>query len=121
MSFTRTGFISKGKGGCLVGEKSSLTRAPKPPKPSTQPVESLLSEGPLGTGLLLKKSRKLFQKPAPYSSGIRSDFTSPWILTGRSNRNCLKLDQKSSGMRIAGRPKRGTTGDEPGGEELGRS
>ena len=62
------------------------------------------------------------QKPPPYSSGIRSDFTSPWILTGRSNRSLFGVGtKKSSGMRIAGRPKRGTTGDEPGGEELGRS
>src|SRR6476620_6017558 len=84
ISLTRTGFTSNGSGACLEGEKNSLMREPNPPKPSTQPVESLLSELPFGTGRLVKNSLTLFQKPAPYCEGISVDFTSPRILTGRS-------------------------------------
>src|SRR5215831_4308025 len=85
ISLTRTGFTSKGKGACLVGEKNSLMREPNPPKPSTQPVERRLSELPFGTGRLVKNSPTLFQKPSPYWEGISVDFTSPRTLTGRSN------------------------------------
>src|SRR5690349_24939033 len=77
ISLTRTGLTSKGRGASLVGEKTSLMREPKPPKPSTQPVESLLSEGPLGTGRLLKNSLTLFQKPSPYFGGIKVELTLP--------------------------------------------
>src|SRR5689334_16937925 len=112
ISLTRTGFTSKGKGACLVGEKISLIREPNPPKPSTQPVERRLSDFPLGTGRLEKNSRTLFQKPSPYCEGMSVDFTSPRILTGRSNKNCLRFDQKLSGMSMGGRPKRGTPGRE---------
>jgi len=42
----------------------------------------------------------------------------PRIFTGRSNRNCFKFDQKSSGIKIAGRPNFGTRNAGPLGEEL---
>src|SRR5215510_10193541 len=87
ISCTRTGFTSKGSGACLAGEKNSLIREPNPPKPSTQPVERRLLDLPFGTGRLAKNSPTLFQKPSPYWEGIRVDFTSPRILTGRSNKN----------------------------------
>src|SRR5215510_13481158 len=106
ISCTRTGFTSKGSGACLVGEKNSLIREPNPPKPSTQPVESRLFPVLLGTGRRVKNSLTLFQKPSPYWEGISADFASPRILTGRSNKNCLRFDQKLSGISMGGRPKR---------------
>src|SRR5437016_11574590 len=123
ISFTFIGFISNGSGAILVGENSSFNREPNPPNPSTQPFASLLFIGPLGTGRLLKNSLTLSQKPPPYCVGIKSDFTSPRILTGRSNRNCFRLDQKLSGISIGGRPKFGTADDcafEPGSSPSGR-
>src|SRR6266478_8202468 len=108
ISLTRTGFTSKGSGASLVGENSSFSRAPKPPNPSTQPVDSLLLNWPFGARRPLKYSPTFSQNPPPYSVGIRADFTSPRTFTGRSKRNCFRLDQKLSGIRMAGRPKRGT-------------
>src|ERR1051325_10233501 len=111
ISFTLTGFTSNGNGACLGGENSSFRRVPNPPNPSTQPVESLLSVCPFGAFRPLKNSPTFSQNPPPYSVGIRSDFTSPRIFTGRSKRNCFRLDQKLSGINIGGRPNLGTGGD----------
>src|SRR6267154_299938 len=111
ISLTRTGFTSKGSGASLAGETSSFKRAPHPPTPSTQPVESLLLNWPFGALRPLKYSPTFSQNPPPYCVGISVDFTSPRTFTGRSNRNCFRLDQKLSGIRIAGRPKRGTGAD----------
>ena len=108
ISLTRTGFTSKGRGACLVGENNSFRRVPNPPKPSTQPVESLLFDCPFGTGRCLKNSPTFPQNPSPYSEGMSEDFTSPRIFTGRSKRNCFRFDQKLSGISIGGRPNRGT-------------
>src|SRR5258708_19918648 len=101
ISLTRTGFTSKGSGASLVGENSSFNRAPKPPNPSTQPVESLLLNCPLGARRPLKNSLRFPQNPLPYCVGSSVDFTSPRTFTGRSNRNCFRLNQKLSRIRIA--------------------
>jgi hypothetical protein len=98
----------------LVGERNSFIRLPNPPKPSTHPVESLLSDWPFGARRPLKNSLTFSQKPPPYSVGIKDDFTSPRTLTGRSKRNCFRLDQKLSGISIAGRPNLGTREEDPG-------
>src|SRR5260370_3876374 len=108
MSFTFTGFTAKGKGGCFGGEKNSLMRVPKPPKFDPQATANLLFTGPLGAGPELKKSFRLSPTPVPKDVCVKGASLRSRTLTGRSVRNCFRLDQKLSRMRISGLANFGT-------------
>src|SRR5262249_20690707 len=104
MSFTFTGLIPGGSGTGFRSEKKSRTRSPNPPKFAPQEAANRLLTGPFGAGREVKNSFRLSPRPPPYSLGISGDLKSPRSLTGRSNRNCFRLDQKLSGISRAGRP-----------------
>src|SRR5256886_552625 len=108
MSFTLIGLTAKGKGACFGGEKNSLMRVPKPPKFDPHATASLLFTGPLAAGLELKKSFRLSPTPVPKDVCVKGASLRSRTLTGRSVRNCLRLDQKLSGMRMAGASNLGT-------------
>src|SRR2546427_5304299 len=108
MSFTLIGLTAKGKGGCFGGEKNSLMRVPKPPKFDPHATASLLFTGPLAAGRELKKSFRLSPTPVPKDVCVKGASLRSRTLTGRSVRNCLRLDQKLSGMRMSGRSNLGT-------------
>src|SRR5256885_16086008 len=108
MSFTLIGLTAKGKGACFGGEKNSLMRVPKPPKFDPHATASLLFTGPLAAGLELKKSFRLSPTPLPKEVCVKGASLRSRTLTGRSMRNCLRLDQKLSGMRMSGRSNLGT-------------
>src|SRR5208282_1976870 len=108
MSFTFTGLLVKFAGGSFVGKKASLSRVPNPPKFVPHDTASRLFTGPLGTGRELKKSLKLSITPAPNTALTKGAPGRSVTLTGRSVRNCLRLDQKLSGIKRAGAPNLGT-------------
>src|SRR5580693_9476541 len=108
MSFTFTGLLVKFAGGSFAGKKASLMREPNPPKLVPQETARRLFTGPLGTGRELKKSMKLSKTPAPKAVFVKGASARSRTLTGRSVRNCLRFDQKLSGMRRAGAPNLGT-------------
>src|ERR1700674_495523 len=108
ISFTFTGFTAKGSGACFGGEKNSRMRSPNPPKFAPQATASLLFTGPLGAGLELKKSLRLSPTPVPKVVCVNGASLRSRTLTGRSIRNCLRFDQKLSGMRISGLANLGT-------------
>src|SRR6267143_2939159 len=114
MSFTLMGFTAKGRGGCFGGEKKSLTRVPKPPKFDPQATASLLFTGPLGAGREVKKSLRLSPRPVPKDVCVKGASLRSCTLTGRSVRNCFRLDQKLSGIRISGLANLGTAEDGTG-------
>jgi hypothetical protein len=95
----------------LTGKKSSLIRWPKPPKLPPQLMAKRLLMGPLGTGLELKKSLRLSETPPPKEEGMSGERKPGLTLTGRSVRNCLRLDQKPSVTTFLGGSKLGTRGD----------
>src|SRR5271154_2670393 len=108
MSFTFTGLLVKFAGGSFAGKKASLSREPNPPKLVPQETASRLFTGPFGAELELKKSLKLLTTPAPnagFTKGAPGRFAT---FTGRSVRNCLRLDQKLSGISSSGAPNLGT-------------
>src|SRR5258708_33375017 len=108
MSFTVIGLTAKGKGACFGGEKNSLMRVPKPPKFDPHATASLLFTGPLAAGRELKKSFRLSPTPVPKDVCVKGASLRSRTLTGRSVRNCFRLDQKLSGMRISGLANWGT-------------
>src|SRR5690348_6983635 len=110
MSFTFTGRIPGGRGGCFGGEKKSLTRSPNPPKFAPHATASLLFTRPLDAGRERKNSARLPATPAPKVVCVKGASLRSRTLTGRSVRNCFRFDQKSSGTRIAGLPNLGTYG-----------
>src|ERR1700682_1190640 len=114
MSFTLIGFTAKGRGVCFGGEKKSLMRVPKSPKFDPQATASLLFTGPLGAGPELKKSLRLSPTPAPNDVCVKGAPLRSRTLMGRSVRNCFRLDQKLSGMRISGLVNFGTAEDGTG-------
>src|SRR5208282_3404104 len=108
MSRTLTGLLVKFAGGSFAGKKTSLMRLPKPPKFVPQETASRLFTGPLGTGRELKKSLKLSKTPAPNEGFTNGAPGRSLTLTGRSVRNCFRLDQKLSGISKSGAPNFGT-------------
>src|SRR6202040_427604 len=108
MSFTFTGLLVKFAGGSFAGKKASLIRAPNPPKLVPQETARRLFTGPFGTGRELKKSLKLSKTPVPNPGFTNGASARSLTLTGRSVRNCLRLDQKFVGMRMEGGPNLGT-------------
>src|SRR5690348_5366017 len=110
ISLTLIGLIPGGKGGCLGGEKNSLMRVPKLPKPTPQLTANLLFTGRFPPGVERKDSARLPKKPAPKDVCVNGASLRSRILIGRSVRNCLRFDQKSSGTRIFGLPNLGTYG-----------
>src|SRR5437660_3713074 len=114
MSFTFTGLIPGGSGGCFGGEKKSLTRSPNPPKFAPQATASLLFTRPLDAGRGRKNSARLPATPEPNVVSVKGASLRARTLTGRSVRNCFRLDQKSSAMRILGLVNFGTADDGTG-------
>ncbi len=114
MSFTLIGLTAKGRGACFGGEKNSLMRVPKPPKFDPQETANLLFTGPLTAGLELKKSLRLEPTPIPNDVLVKGASARSRTLIGRSTRNCLRFDQKLSGIRIAGGSNFGTAEDGTG-------
>src|ERR1700726_492761 len=108
MSFTFTGLLVKFAGGSFAGKKASLIREPNPPKLLPQETARRLFTGPFGTGRELKKSLKLSKRPVPNPGFTNGASAHSLTLTGRSVKNCLRLDQKLSGMRSAVAPNLGT-------------
>src|SRR5580698_7119267 len=108
MSFTFTGLLVKFAGGSFAGKNASLMRDPKPPKFVPQETARRLFTGPFGTGRELKKSLKLSITPAPNTVFTKGAPGRSVTLTGRSVRNCLRLDQKLSGISRSGAPNLGT-------------
>src|ERR1700722_9666878 len=108
MSFTFTGLLVKFAGGSFAGKKTSLMREPNPPKLVPHETARRLFTGPFGTGRELKKSLKLSRTPAPTPGFTNGASARSRTLTGRSVRNCLRLDQKFVGMRMEGGPNLGT-------------
>src|SRR5580692_6917002 len=108
MSFTFTGLLVKFAGGSFVGKKTSLMRDPNPPKFVPQETARRLLTGPFGTGRELKKSLKLSNTPVPKPGLTNGASARSRTLTGRSVKNCLRLDQKFVGIRIEGGPNLGT-------------
>src|SRR5215831_16511077 len=108
ISFTLTALIPGGRGGCLGGEKNSLRRVPKVPYPAPQATANLLLTGRFPPGTERKDSARFPKKPLPKLVCVNGASLRSRTLMGRSVKNCLRLDQKSSGTRIAGRPNLGT-------------
>src|SRR5216683_5009007 len=108
MSFTFIGRIPGGRGACFGGEKKSLMRVPKPPKFDPQATASLLFTGLFEAGLELKNSLRFSPTPVPKDVCVKGASLRSRTLIGRSTRNCLRFDQKLSGMRIAGLANFGT-------------
>src|SRR5215472_14895911 len=65
ISFTLTGLILGGRGGCFGGEKKSLMREPKPPKFAPQLTANLLLTGRFPPGVGRRDSARLPKKPVP--------------------------------------------------------
>src|SRR6266581_9693252 len=108
MSFTLIGLIPGGKGACFGGEKKSLSRPPNPPKFDPQATASLLFTCRLAVGRGRKNSARLPAIPEPKFVCVKGASLRSRTLTGRSTRNCLRFDQKLSGMRISGLANFGT-------------
>src|SRR5215831_6680466 len=108
ISFTLTALIPGGRGGCFGGEKNSLMRVPNPPKFAPQLTANRLFTGRFPPGAERKDSARLPKKPAPKFVCVNGASLRSRILIGRSVRNCLRFDQKSSGTRIFGLPNFGT-------------
>src|SRR5713226_9084833 len=102
------GLIPGGRGGCFGGEKNSLMRVPKPPKFAPQATASLLFTSLLEAGLDLKNSARLLPTPIPKDVCEKGASLRSRTLIGRSTKNCLRFDQKLSGMRISGLANFGT-------------
>src|SRR5258707_6469153 len=108
ISFTLIGFIPGGRGACFGGEKKSLSRLPNPPKIDRQATASPLFTCRLAAGRGRKNSARLPAIPEPKFVCVKGASLRSRTLTGRSTRNCLRFDQKLSGMRIAGLANFGT-------------
>src|SRR6266852_3213452 len=126
MSFTFIGRIPGGRGACFGGEKKSLMRVPKPPKFDPQATASLLFTGLFEAGLELKNSFRFSPTPVPKDVCVKGASLRSRTLIGRSTRNCLRFDQKLSGMRISGLANfgtaeygTGTAGSRPAEDTLG--
>src|SRR6266571_5647506 len=100
ISFTFIALIPGGRGACFGGERKSLIRPPNPPKFEPQATVSLLFTRPLYLSRGRKNSTKLPAIPEPKLVFVKGASARSRTLTGRSKRNCLRFDQKSSGMII---------------------
>src|ERR1051325_10183271 len=110
ISFTLMGLMPGGRGGCFGGEKKPLMREPNPPKFVPQLTANLLLTRRFPPGVGRRDSARLPKKPAPKDVCVKGASLRSRTLMGRSVRNCLRLDQKSSGTRIFGLPNLGTYG-----------
>ncbi len=108
MSFTFIGRIPGGSGGCFGGEKKSLIRSPNPPKFAPQATANLLFTCRLDAGRGCKNSARLPMTPEPKVVCEKGASLRSRTLIGRSTRNCLRFDQKLSGMRMSGLVNLGT-------------
>ncbi len=107
ISFTGTGLIPAGIT-ARVGEKNSFNCPMKPPKLPPQSTSRRLFMGPLRAFGADRKNLRFSPRPEPKAFLVKGTSLRSMILTGRSRRNCFRLDQKSSGIRWAGVPKSGS-------------
>src|SRR6266481_123525 len=107
ISFTWTGLIPAGIT-ARVGEKNSFNCPMKPPKLPPQSTSRRLLIGLLRTLGPERKNFRFSPRPEPKVFLVKGTSLRSMILTGRSRRNCFRLDQKSSGIRWAGVPKSGS-------------
>src|SRR6516225_613861 len=96
-----------GSGGGFDGLKNSFRRSVKLPKLPPQSTSKRLLIGVLGVAGEEKKNLRFSETPEPKLVCVNGMPFRSTIFIGRSRRNCLRLDQKSSGMRCAGLPKLG--------------
>src|SRR6516162_8153525 len=114
MSLTFTGWIPGGRGAGLEGLKNSLRRSLKPPKLPPQSTSRRLLTTFFETLGAERKNLRFSAIPEPKAFLVKGTSERSTILTGRSKRNCLRFDQKSSGMRWAGVPKSGIAESDTG-------
>src|SRR5215475_2205067 len=65
ISFTFTGLMPAGSGAAFVGENTSFSRVPNPPKFDPHATASRLFTGPFGAGADEKNSFRLLLTPSP--------------------------------------------------------
>src|SRR5208283_980856 len=108
ISFTLMGLLVTFSGGNLFGKKTSFRRSVKLPKFPPQSTSRRLLTTLFGAVGADRKNLRLSVSP-PVLKVFRVNGASlrSITFTGASKRNCLRLDQKSSGMRWAGVPKSG--------------
>src|SRR5712671_3861251 len=111
ISFTFIALIPGGSGACFGGEKKSLIRSPNPPKFEPQATVSLLFTCPRYLRRGRRNSTRLPAIPEPKLVFVKGASARSRTLMGRSTRNCLRFDQKSSGMRMSGGSNFGTAED----------
>src|SRR5271165_2689010 len=102
ISFTLIGVIPGGSAAGLLGEKNSFKRSVKLPKLPPQSTSNFLLIGALRTFGACRKKFRFSRSPAPNDLRANGPSVCSPILTGRSNRNCFKLDQMLSGIRCSG-------------------
>src|SRR6516165_7500509 len=107
MSLTFTGWIPGGRGAGLEGLKNSLRRSLKLPKFPPQSTSRRLLTTFFETLGAARKNLRFSAMLEPNEFLVNGTSERSTILTGRSKRNCLKFDQKSSGSRWAGVPNSG--------------
>src|SRR5215469_16380546 len=98
MSLTFTGWIPGGRGAGLDGRKNSLRRSVKPPKLPPQSTSRRLLTTAFETLGAERKNLRFSAMPEPKEFLVKGTSERSTILTGRSKRNCLRFDQKSSGI-----------------------
>src|SRR5208283_4552001 len=108
MSLTLTGLIPGGRGACFGGLKKSLMRSVNPPKFPPQSTSRRLFTTVLGAAGAEKKNFRLSPNPEPKEFLVKGASGRSITLTGRSKRNCFRLDQKLSAIRMSGVPKFGS-------------
>src|SRR5260370_5723702 len=101
------GLMAGGRGAGLDGWKNSFRRSLKLPKLPPQSTSRRLLTMVLDTAGAEKKKRKFSRMPEPKVFLVKGTSLRSVILTGRSVRNCFRLDQKLSGIKCDGTPKSG--------------
>ena len=88
--------------------KTPLTCSIKPPKLPPQSTSNRLLTGRLPTFGADKKNFRFSLSPEPNEFLVKGTSLRSTILTGRSNRNCLRFDHKLFGIICAGAVKSGS-------------
>jgi len=88
--------------------KNSFSRSPKLPKLPPQSTSSLLLIAVFGAAGEARKKLRFSRNPEPNFTFPNGASARSLILMGRSKRNCFRLDQKLSAIRMAGVPNCGS-------------
>src|SRR5271168_121753 len=103
-----------GRGAGLLGEMNSFSRSRKLPKFPPQSTSNPLLIGAFEAGGADRKNLRFSLSPEPNDDFVNGTSLRSVILTGRSTRNCLRLDQKSFGIICAGLSKSGSASRDTG-------